>query len=93
MTHTVKPHQRKRAPEAQPAPAPTVLDGSPLRERPGLPDGPAGPTRMNIESVDENQAESMQSPAAEPEPGVPGFIESTDDEDGDAHLPPGLEPT
>ncbi len=38
------------------------------------------------------QAVQALAPTQAP-PGVAGFVESTDDEDGDSHLPPCLEQT
>jgi hypothetical protein len=95
MTPPVKPRTHKRAPAASRTPARAPAGEGALRERPArLPDGPAGPPRISIESLDDTKTGSIQTvPAEAPESKVAGFIETADDDqDSDSHLPPCLEP-
>jgi len=95
MTQPVKPRTQKRAPASTRTPPRAPAGEGAPQERPARrPDGPAGPPRISIESVDEAKTGSIQSvPAEEPGSKVVGFIETADDDqDSDSHLPPCLEP-
>lgn len=92
MTHPVKPRRTQRAPTPPPGRTPAGV-ASGLDVSVG-PDGRAAAARINIESVADNKPGSVQAlPPAQLPSGVAGFVECSDDEDGDAHLPPCLEQT
>lgn len=90
MIRRLKPHRNRHAPPPGQPPA----DATSGPQFPVPPDGRAESTRVNIESVSDRPPGSVQAlPRAQVPSGVAGFVESSDDENGDSHLPPCLEQT
>ena len=92
MIRRSKPRSGKRTPTRPTGQIPAGVACGP--EVPVNADPRAGAVRVNIESVSDNRPGSVQALLRAQVPsGVAGFVESSDDENGDSHLPPCLEQT